>query len=159
MRKRVLGLAVVTAAALLASGSPGAAEEKRDVVDTALEGGQFQTLATAIKEAGLVETLKGKGPFTVFAPTDAAFKKVPEDTLKALLSDKEKLRKMVMGHVVSGKDMRAADVVKLNGQKVNGFEVKAAGDKVTIGKATVEKSDITASNGVIHVIDAVLIPE
>ena len=156
MAQRTFGLAVVAAAALL---TPGTAEEKKDVVDTAAEGGQFQTFATAVKEAGLVQTLKGKGPFTVFAPTDAAFKKVPEETMKGILTDREKLKKLVMAHVVVGKDLRAADVAKMSGQKVNGFEVKAGGDKVTLGKATVEKADITCSNGVIHVIDAVLVPE
>jgi uncharacterized surface protein with fasciclin (FAS1) repeats len=156
MAMRTLGLAVVAAAAFL---TPGTAEEKKDIVDTAAEGGQFQTFATAVKEAGLVQTLKGKGPFTVFAPTDAAFKKVPEETMKGILTDREKLKKLVMAHVVAGKDLRAADVAKMTGQKVNGFEVKAGGDKVTVGKATVEKADITCSNGVIHAIDAVLVPE
>jgi uncharacterized surface protein with fasciclin (FAS1) repeats len=159
MAKRTFGLAVVAAAAFLASGPPGAAEDKKDIVDTAAEGGQFQTFATAVKEAGLVQTLKGKGPFTVFAPTDMAFKKVPEETMKGILTDREKLKKLVMAHVVAGKDLRAADVAKMSGQKVNGFEVKAGGDKVTVGKATVEKADITCSNGVIHAIDAVLVPE
>jgi uncharacterized surface protein with fasciclin (FAS1) repeats len=156
MAKRTFGLAVVAAAALLA---PGAAEEKKDVVDTAAEGGQFQTFTTAVKEAGLTDTLKGKGPFTVFAPTDAAFKKLPEETMKGILTDKEKLKKLVMAHVVAGKELRAADVARMSGQKLNGFEVKAGADKVTVGKATLDKADIRCSNGVIHVIDAVLVPE
>ncbi|HKB01172.1 MAG TPA: fasciclin domain-containing protein [Gemmataceae bacterium] len=156
MTKRMFGLAVVAAAALL---TPGAAEEKKDLVATAAEGGQFQSFTTAVQEAGLAPTLKGKGPFTVFAPTDAAFKKVPEATMKGILTDREKLKKLVMAHVVAGRELRAADVAKMSGQKVNGFEVKAGGDKVTVGKATLEKADITCSNGVIHAIDAVLVPE
>ena len=159
MAKRMFGLAVAAAAALLASGPPAGAEDKKDVVDTAAEGGQFQTFATAIKESGLAQTLKGTGPFTAFAPTDAAFKKVPDATMKAILTDKEKLKKLVMAHVVAGKEVRAADVAKMNGRKLNGFDVKADGDKVMVGKATLEKADIRCSNGVLHAIDAVLVPE
>jgi uncharacterized surface protein with fasciclin (FAS1) repeats len=156
MAKCTFGLAVLAAAAFL---TPGAAEEKKDVVDTAAEGGQFQTFTTAVKEAGLTDTLRGKGPFTVLVPTDAAFQKLPEDTMKAILTDKEKLKKLVMAHVVAGKELRAADVARMSGQKLNGFAVKAEADKVTVGKATLDKADIRCSNGVLHVIDAVLVPE
>ena len=150
---------VVATAALLALVPLAVSEERKDVLDTATEGGQFKTLVTAFKEAGMAETLKGKGPFTIFAPTDEAFQKVSEDKLKALLADREKLKKVVMAHVVAGKDLRAADVAKMSGQTLNGFVVKADADKVMVGKATVTKADITCANGVIHVIDVVLIPD
>ena len=158
MLKRILG-AVAVAAIVVAPGSSTRADSSKDVVDTAVAAGQFTTLVTAVKEAGLVETLKGKGPFTVFAPTDEAFAKIPEDTLKAVLADKERLKKILLAHVVVGKEVKAADVAKLDGEKVNGFEVKVSDGKVAIGKANVVKTDVTASNGVIHVIDTVLIPE
>ena len=158
MVKRILG-AVAVAAIVMAPVAPAKADEHKDIVDTAAAAGQFKTLLTAATEAGLVDALKGKGPLTVFAPTDEAFAKIPEDTLKAVLADKEKLKKILLAHVVSGKAVKAADVVKLNGEKVNGFEVKVEGDKVMLGKANVVKADVTASNGVIHVIDTVLIPE
>ena len=135
------------------------AEDKKDLIDTATEGGQFKTLVAAFREAGMTEALKAKGPITLFAPTDEAFQKVPEDKLKALLGDREKLKKVLMAHVVSGKDLRGADVTKLNGQSLNGFPIKADSDKVMVGRATVTKTDITCSNGVIHVIDAVLLPD
>ena len=158
MLKRILG-AVAVVAIVMAPVAPTKADEHKDIVDTAAAAGQFKTLLTAAREAGLVDALKGKGPLTVFAPTDEAFAKIPEDTLKAVLADKEKLRKILLAHVVSGKAVKAADVVKLNGEKVNGFEVKAEGGKVTLGRANVIKADVTASNGVIHVIDTVLLPE
>ena len=151
--------AALAAATVLLSAANVVSEDKKDVVDTAVEGGQFKTLVTAFKEAGMTETLKGKGPITLFAPTDEAFRKVPEDKLKTLLADREKLKKVVMAHVVSGKDLRGADVAKLNGQTLNGFVIKADADKVMVGKATVTKADITCSNGVIHVIDVVLMPD
>jgi uncharacterized surface protein with fasciclin (FAS1) repeats len=158
MLKRIGGVVAALAIAVVASG-PTSAEEKKDVVDTAVAAGQFKTLVTAVKEAGLVETLKGKGPFTVFAPTDEAFAKIPEDKLKAVLADKELLKKILLAHVVVGKEVKAADVVKLDGEKVNGFEIKVSDGKVAIGKANVVKADIMTANGVIHVIDTVLIPE
>ena len=134
---------------------------KKDIVDTAVAAGDFNTLVTAVKAAGLVETLKGEGPFTVFAPTDAAFAKVPTDTLNALLSDKAALANVLTYHVVAGKVM-AADVVKLTsavtvqGQAVS-IEVKDG--KVYVDGAQVVTTDIKASNGVIHVIDAVILPK
>jgi len=148
-----------TAAVLFIFASAGVAEDKKDLIETAAEGGQFKTLVAAFQEAGMTEALKGKGPMTLFAPTDEAFQKVPEDKLKALLADREKLRKVLMAHIISGKDLRGADVAKLNGQKFNGFAIKADADKVMLGPATVTKADITCSNGVIHVIDAVLLPD
>ena len=130
----------------------------KDIVDTAVAAGSFKTLVTALKAADLVETLKGKGPFTVFAPTDAAFAKIPEDTLKAVLADKKALTKILMAHVVAGKSVMAADVVKMSGEKVNGFEIGTK-NGVTLGMAKVVKTDIACSNGVIHVIDTVLMPK
>ncbi|MBT6184966.1 MAG: fasciclin domain-containing protein [Betaproteobacteria bacterium] len=134
---------------------------KKDIVDTAVAAGDFSTLVTAVKAAGLVETLKGEGPFTVFAPTDAAFAKVPTDTLNALLADKAALANVLTYHVVAGNVM-AADVVKLTsavtvqGQAVS-IEVKDG--KVYVDGAQVVATDIKASNGVIHVIDAVILPK
>ena len=134
---------------------------KKDIVDTAVAAGDFNTLVTAVKAAGLVETLKGEGPFTVFAPTDAAFAKVPTDTLNALLADKAALANVLTYHVVAGNVM-AADVVKLTsavtvqGQAVS-IEVKDG--KVYVDGAQVVATDIKASNGVIHVIDAVILPK
>jgi uncharacterized surface protein with fasciclin (FAS1) repeats len=151
--------AAVALAGLLAWTSSVIAEDKKDVFDSAAEGGQFQTLVAAVKEAGMIEALKGKGPLTLLAPTDEAFKKLPPDKLKALLADWEKLKKLLAAHVVSAKDLRAADIAKMNGQTLNGFVVKADADKVMLGKATVTKADITCSNGVIHVIDVVLMPD
>jgi uncharacterized surface protein with fasciclin (FAS1) repeats len=134
------------------------AEEKKNIVETAVAAGQFKTLAKALGVAGLVETLEGKGPFTVFAPTDEAFAKLPEETLKAVLADKAKLTKILLAHVVQGSVVKAADVKKLNGEKVNGFKIDTT-KGVKIGDATVIKADIETSNGVIHVIDTVLIPQ
>ena len=134
---------------------------KKDIVDTAVAAGDFSTLVTAVKAAGLVETLKGEGPFTVFAPTDAAFAKVPTDTLNALLADKAALVNVLTYHVVAGNVM-AADVVKLTsavtvqGQAVS-IEVKDG--KVYVDGTQVVATDIKASNGVIHVIDAVILPK
>lgn len=145
---------------LLIIGTPAAfPEDKKDLVDTAVEGGQFKTLVAALESAGMVETLRGKGPLTLLAPTDEAFQKLPEAQLKALLADREKLKKVLAAHLATGKDLRAADLAKMNGKTVNGFLVKARADKVTIGKATVTKADITCSNGVIQVIDTVLMPD
>ncbi|HEV2845443.1 MAG TPA: fasciclin domain-containing protein [Thermoanaerobaculia bacterium] len=130
-----------------------------DIVDTAVAAGDFKTLATALKAAGLVDTLKGPGPFTVFAPTDAAFAKLPAGALDALLKDKAKLTKVLTYHVVAGK-VTAADVVKLTSAKtVEGQSVAIdARNGVKVGNAKVVKADVMASNGVIHVIDTVLIP-
>jgi uncharacterized surface protein with fasciclin (FAS1) repeats len=162
--------AALPVAALLAGalGAPSAlaydakAKPAADIVDTAVAAGSFNTLATALKAAGLVDTLKGPGPFTVFAPTDAAFAKLPAGTVESLLKpeNKAKLTSILTYHVVAGK-VKAADVVKLKEAKtVNGqsLAIKVDGDKVMIGGATVIKADVPASNGVIHVIDTVLLP-
>ena len=148
-------LAVAVAAPVRADHHKG-----KDIVDTAVAAGSFKTLATALKAAGLVETLKGKGPFTVFAPTDDAFKKLPAGTLEKLLADKAQLTKVLTYHVVAGKVM-AADVVKLTEAKtVEGSSVKISvkDGKVKVDGANVVKTDVGASNGVIHVIDAVILP-
>jgi uncharacterized surface protein with fasciclin (FAS1) repeats len=144
----------------LAAGSASAAE--KDIVDTAVAAGQFKTLAAALTAAGLVDTLKGPGPFTVFAPTDAAFAKLPAGTVDTLLKpeNKAKLTAILTYHVVPGKVM-AADVVKLSEAKtVEGamVTVKVNGGKVMINNATVTTADVEASNGVIHVIGTVLMP-
>jgi uncharacterized surface protein with fasciclin (FAS1) repeats len=132
---------------------------KKDIVDTAVAAGQFTTLAAALKAAGLIDTLKGKGPFTVFAPTDAAFAKLPAGTVEGLLKDKAKLTKILTYHVVPGKVL-AADVVKLKDAKtVEGSTVTIdTSNGVKINNATVVKTDVEASNGVIHVIDTVIMP-
>lgn len=136
---------------------------KADIVDTAVAAGQFETLADALEAAGLIETLKGDGPFTVFAPTDAAFAKLPEGTVASLLKpeNRDQLVAILTYHVVPGK-VTAADVVKLSEAKtVNGADVSigVSGDSVMVDNATVIKTDIGASNGVIHVIDTVILPK
>jgi uncharacterized surface protein with fasciclin (FAS1) repeats len=139
-----------------------AAPAKADIVDTAVAAGSFKTLAAALTAAGLVDTLKGPGPFTVFAPTDEAFAKLPAGTLESLLKpeNKEKLQAILKYHVVAG-SVKAADVVKLTEAKtVQGKAVKitVADGKVKVDAANVVKTDIETSNGVIHVIDAVILP-
>ena len=151
---------VLVAVALVAwSVIPAPADTHQDIVDTAVSAGQFNTLAKALTEAGLVETLKGAGPFTVFAPTDEAFAKLPAGTLEALLKDKEQLTAVLTYHVVAGKVM-ASDVVKLSEAKtVQGQNVKIdTMGGVMVNDAHVVKTDIMASNGVIHVIDKVILP-
>ena len=156
-------LAAVAAIVMgIAAGSATAYAADKDVVDTAVAAGQFKTLAAALTAAGLVDTLKGPGPFTVFAPTDAAFAKLPPGTLDTLLKpeSKAKLTAILTYHVVAGKVM-AADVVKLKEAKtVNGkmLQVKVNGSDVMINDAKVTATDIAASNGVIHVIDSVVLP-
>lgn len=132
----------------------------KDIVDTAVSAGSFNTLATALTEAGLVDTLKGEGPFTVFAPTDEAFAKLPEDQLAAILADKELLTSILTYHVVAGKVM-AADVAALeSAATVQGQSVIINTDSgVMVDSANVIQADILASNGVIHVIDTVLVPQ
>ena len=131
-----------------------------NIVQTAVAAGSFKTLVAAVQAAGLAETLSGAGPFTVFAPTDEAFAKLPEGTIDALLKDKEKLASILTYHVVSGQ-VTAADAVKLTEAKtVNGqsFKIVADKDGVMIDNAKVIKTDIMTSNGVIHVIDSVILP-
>ena len=133
----------------------------KNIVETAIEAGSFKTLVAAVTAAGLAETLQGEGPFTVFAPTDEAFAKIPADTITDLLKpeNKEILAGILTYHVVSGKVL-AADAAKLTSAKtVNGQEIKIdATSGVKINDATVTTADVEASNGVIHIIDAVLMP-
>jgi uncharacterized surface protein with fasciclin (FAS1) repeats len=145
------------------STSVKAAPEKKDIVDTAVAAGSFKTLAAALQAAGLVETLKGKGPFTVFAPTDAAFAKLPAGTLDDLLKpeNKAKLTAILTYHVVPGQVM-AAQAAKLTSAKtVNGqsLTIHSMGGKVMVDNATVTTADIASTNGVIHVIDTVVLPK
>jgi len=154
----------VVAAAAVALVSIGAqatgVAPSKDIVDTAVEAGSFKTLAAALQAADLISTLKSEGPFTVFAPTDAAFRKIPKADLDALLSDKRALTEVLTYHVVSGKVM-AADVVKLTqAETVEGspVKIKVVDGKVMINNANVSATDIAASNGVIHVIDTVIMP-
>ena len=154
----------IVAAAAIALASIGAQAAgnapSKDIVDTAVEAGSFKTLAAALQTADLVSTLKGEGPFTVFAPTDAAFAKIPKADLDALLKDKNALTKVLTYHVVPGEVM-AADVVKLTQAKtVEGspINIRVVDGKVMINDARVAATDIAASNGVIHVIDTVIMP-
>ena len=133
--------------------------QAKDIVDTAVGAGNFKTLAAALAAAGLVDTLKGKGPFTVFAPTDEAFAKIPKADLDALLKDKAKLTSILTYHVVAGKVM-AADVKAGKVKTVQGSEITiSTASGVKVDNANVVKIDITADNGVIHVIDSVVMPK
>ena len=135
------------------------AVQAKDIVDTAVAAGSFNTLATALKAAGLVDTLKGKGPFTVFAPTDEAFAKIPKADLDALLKDKAKLTAVLTYHVVPGKVM-AADVKAGMVKTVQGSALTVSTTSgVMVDNAKVVKTDIVADNGVIHVIDSVVLPK
>ncbi|MBX3095286.1 MAG: fasciclin domain-containing protein [Fimbriimonadaceae bacterium] len=154
--------ATATTGAMNESASATTMEEPmmdKDIVITAMDAPQFTTLVSLIQEAGLVDTLKGEGPFTVLAPNNDAFAKIPEADIEALKADKEKLKAVLTAHVISGSAM-AADVVKMTEvTPLNGnFPVKVEGDKVMIGNATVVATDIKATNGVIHEIDTVLMP-
>ena len=148
------------AAASVAFVASTAAFAAKDIVDTAVGAGQFSTLVTAIKAAGLVDTLKGPGPFTVFAPTDAAFAKLPAGTVDALLKDPKKLQSILTYHVVPGKvmaaDVRTGAVKTAQGQSV---ALRAEGGKVMINDANVVAADVAATNGVIHAIDKVIMPQ
>ena len=153
---------VAAALSLTVTAAPAPAAQQKDIVDTAVAAGSFKTLAAALQAAGLVETLKGKGPFTVFAPTDAAFAKLPKGTVEDLLKpeNKAKLQRILTYHVVAGK-VGSADVVKLKSAKaVSGdtLTIVVRDGKVMIDKSTVATADVAASNGVIHVIDTVLMP-
>jgi uncharacterized surface protein with fasciclin (FAS1) repeats len=158
----VLAAAIATAAVPLASARPAAkaSAQSANIVQTAVAAGKFKTLVALVKKAGLAGTLQGKGPFTVFAPTDAAFAKVPKSTLAALGKDKSKLRKVLLYHVAAGR-LTAAKVAgsrsikTLEGQSLG---VRVSHGKVTVAGAQVLTANVSASNGVIHVINKVLIP-
>ena len=133
---------------------------KNDIVQTAISAGNFTTLVTALTEAGLVSALEGKGPFTVFAPTDDAFKKLPEGTLDNLLKNKDALKNILLYHVVTG-DITSKEITKLNEAKtLNGsdIKIKVVDGKVMVNNSQVVGADVLASNGIIHVIDTVLLP-
>ena len=154
---------VMAGVAMVVALSGAVSAQGKDIVDTAVAAGQFKTLAAALGAAGLVDTLKGQGPFTVFAPTDEAFAKLPKGTVEELLKpeNKAKLIAILTYHVVPGKVM-AADVVKVKSAKTvqgGSIKVNAAGGKVMVDGANVVKADIGASNGVIHVVDSVLMPK
>jgi uncharacterized surface protein with fasciclin (FAS1) repeats len=160
MKKTLIAL-VAASVALFGVAQAEYAKKSKDIVGVAVEAGQFKTLVAAVQAAGLVETLQGKGPFTVFAPTDDAFAKLPKGTVEELLKpeNKAKLQAVLKYHVVAGKvmaaDVKAGKVTTVQGQA---FEVKIKDGKVHIDNATVVKTDIAASNGVIHVIDTVILP-
>ena len=161
--KRFYGIAIAALLLVFSCSSNAFAAGKKDIVDTAVAAGNFKTLTAALQAAGLVDTLKGKGPFTVFAPTDEAFAKLPAGTVEDLLKpeNKDKLISILTYHVVAGKVM-AKDVVKLSDAKtLNGKSVKimVQNGKVMVDDANVIKTDIVCSNGVIHVIDSVLLPK
>jgi uncharacterized surface protein with fasciclin (FAS1) repeats len=161
-RLRVLAATLAAASALFVS-LPVRADAPGTIVDVAVSAGSFKTLVAAVKAAGLVDTLSGKGPFTVFAPTDAAFSKLPAGTVDTLLKpeNKEKLKAILLYHVVAGDvkstDLKDGESVKTVGGK--SITVHIANGVVTINDATVVKADIPASNGTIHVIDTVLLPK
>jgi uncharacterized surface protein with fasciclin (FAS1) repeats len=144
----------------LAAPAPAAAQATGDIVEVAQANGSFQTLLAAAGAAGLVETLKGPGPFTVFAPTDAAFRKLPTGAMDALLADPERLRAVLLYHVVPGRVTAAQVTGMTSANTVNGaaVRVRSQGGSVMINNATVAQADVAASNGVIHVIDTVLMP-
>jgi uncharacterized surface protein with fasciclin (FAS1) repeats len=157
---RITAVLVAIASLAVTEVALQAAEPMKDIVDTAVAAGNFNTLAAALQAAGLDETLKGPGPFTVFAPTDQAFAKLPAGTLEALLKDKAKLTTILTYHVVPGRLM-AADVVKLTQAKTvegQNLQISTKGG-VKVDAANVTTTDIVASNGIIHVIDAVISPK
>ncbi len=160
MKKLLAAFAVGTLAFVATAAHASKDAAAKDIVDTAVAAGNFKTLATALQAADLVKTLKGDGPFTVFAPTDAAFAKIPKDQLDALLKDKAKLTSVLTYHVVPGvvmaKDVKPGTVKTVQGQALT---VKVDGGKVMVDNATVTTTDIRARNGVIHVIDSVVLPK
>ncbi len=150
---------LAASAATLLSTSAFAEAHSMDIVDTAVDAGNFTTLVAAVEAAGLVETLKGEGPFTVFAPTDEAFAALPEGTVEGLLEDPEALAAILTYHVVPGAVMSGDLSDGMTATTVNGADVTiSVGDSVMVNEATVTTADIEASNGVIHVIDAVILP-
>ena len=159
----LLVVAALAAAAIGASASASTAsrsEGDTNIVQTAIAAGQFKTLASLLTKAGLGGTLQGKGPFTVFAPTDAAFARVPKATLAALAGDRAKLRAVLLYHVVRGK-VTAAQAMRLRSAKTlegRSLAIRVSGGRVVVGGATVTRADVMASNGVIHVVNRVLIP-
>lgn len=156
---KIVRTSLLAAALGFAGFTAHAMDHSKDIVDTAVAAGSFTTLVTAVQAAGLVETLKGEGPYTLFAPNDEAFAKIPKADLDALLADKDKLTQVLTYHVVPGKVM-AADVKTGAVKTVQGtdIDVVADGSGVTVDGAKVIATDVAASNGVIHVIDTVVMP-
>ena len=160
MRKQLLPIASAVAIAVALPGTVWA--QAVDILETAKAAGNFKTFDKAVEEAGLTNTLKGAGPFTVFVPTDEAFAKLPPGRLAALMKDKTALKEVLLYHVVTGSVM-AADIAKLNGKSKKTAEgsdakIMMMGTGIMVNNANVTKADIIASNGVIHVIDAVMLP-
>ena len=160
--KKLISILALAALALSLAASTATARPaaEKNIVQTAIAAGHFKTLASLLQKAGLAGALDGKGPFTVFAPTDAAFAKVPKATLASLAENKTKLRAVLLYHVVKGK-VTAAQAMKLHAAKTlegRSLAIRVSGGRVIVGGATVIKADVIASNGVIHVINKVLIP-
>ena len=157
---RKLTLAAAATALVVAPSAGSAQMNEKDIVTVAVEAGSFKTLAAALEAAGLIETLQGEGPFTVFAPTDEAFAKLPAGTVEALLKDKEALTKILTYHVVPGKVMAAQVVGLSEANTVAGIKasIKVSNGMVWVGGSKVVTTDIQASNGVIHIIDTVMLP-
>ena len=160
--KKLLPIGIVAALALSIAGGPAAARQndEKNIVRTAQAAGNFKTLTKLVVKAGLADTLSNSGPYTVFAPTDAAFKKVPKSTLKSLARHPAKLRAVLLYHVVAGRVPSSQVVMLKSAKTLNGKSVRihTAGGKVFVNNAKVTKTDINASNGVIHVVNRVLIP-
>ena len=160
--KKLLPIGIVAALALSIAGGPAAARQndEKNIVQTAQAAGNFKTLTKLVVKAGLADTLSNSGPYTVFAPTDAAFKKVPKSTLKSLAKHPAKLRAVLLYHVVAGRVPSSQVVMLKSAKTLNGKSVRihTAGGKVFVNNAKVIKADINASNGVIHVVNRVLIP-
>ena len=158
----VIGAATLAAATSISAASPTrtTAMGQKNIVQTAVAAGQFKTLVALVKQAGLVGALSGPGPLTVFAPTDAAFAKVPKSTLAALGKNKAQLKAVLLYHVVKGKVTAAQASMLTSAQTLEGatLPIRVSGTKVYVGGALVTKADVMASNGVIHVINKVLIP-
>ena len=160
--KKLIPIGIVAALALSIAGGPAAARQndEKNIVQTAQAAGNFKTLTKLVVKAGLADTLSNSGPYTVFAPTDAAFKKVPKSTLKSLARHPAKLRAVLLYHVVAGRVPSSQVVMLKSAKTLNGKSVRihTAGGKVFVNNAKVTKADINASNGVIHVVNRVLIP-
>jgi uncharacterized surface protein with fasciclin (FAS1) repeats len=160
--KKLLPIGIVAALALTVAGAPAMARpsDEKNIVQTAQAAGNFKTLTKLVVKAGLAGTLSSSGPYTVFAPTDAAFSKVPKSTLKALAKNRAKLRAVLLYHVVAGRVPSSQVVMLKSAKTLNGKSVRihTAGGKVFVNNAKVTKADINASNGVIHVVNRVLIP-
>ena len=160
--KKLIPIGVVAAIAVSVAGAPATARpnDEKNIVQTAQAAGNFKTLTKLVVKAGLAETLSSSGPYTVFAPTDAAFRKVPKSTLKSLAKHPAKLRAVLLYHVVAGRVPSSQVVMLQSAKTLNGKSVRihTAGGKVFVNNAKVTKADVNASNGVIHVVNRVLIP-